>query len=423
MNDIIYPRGLPASLTPYEPSGRDPWNLRKACHLYRRAGFGATVAEMDQAEAAGFDATVNRLIRVDTSASELDRFLSTVRTELFDFGDEVETAQAFWLYRCVATERPYAEKMALFWHGHFATANYKVNSPELMYQQYRTLSDHGRGRFEDLLLQVARNPAMLIWLDGNVNRKGSPNENFARELLELFSMGPGPYTETDIQEGARASTGWQTKGGTFAFNIGQHDSGEKVFLGERGAFGGEDIIRIVAASRHTALFLSRKLLNFFVMPDPPDAVVNGLADVYLANEGSIQVMCEVIFRSRLFYSDAAHRALIKSPTELVVGALRILDANTNRKLVLGAMTNMGQELFNPPNVKGWDGDATWLNTVTTLERVNFLNQLMLRTPVKVEGRDHLLLQALKDRGLRGPSEVVEYFVNYLLQGDVTAEQR
>lgn len=422
MKKFAIPRGLPPLLEPFRATSADRWDQRKVCHLYRRAGFGPTLAEMEQGLALGKDGTVDRLLhRADSG--ELDRFLSIVQTELVDFGDDIARAQAFWLYRMVATQDPFPEKMALFWHGHFATANYKVRNPALMYGQYETLREHGRGDFETLLREVARDPAMLIWLDGGTSRRQSPNENFARELLELFTMGPGAYSEDDVRNAARAFTGWRVQGGRAVFSERQCDAGDKTFLGAEGPLGADEIIRIVSYRAETARFLARALLAFFVADDVPADVVEGLTQVYLQNRGNVLAVMDVIFRSRLFYSREVYRGLVKSPVELVVGTVRVLDANTNRDKALPALANMGQELFNPPSVKGWEGGEKWLNTVTSLERANFVSDMMLRTPVKVAGRDHVLLQSLKDHKLRAPAEVVDHLVRCLVQGDVSPRQR
>lgn len=420
---MIDPQHLPDLLRPWQPGPADSWDRRKAAHLYRRAGFGPTLPEMDRALDADMDTCVTQLMDVDTAPGGLDNLMQIVRTELVRFDDNLETAQSFWLYRMIASDQIFEEKVALFWHYHFATANYKVQSPTYMYRQYETLRDNGLGRFDDLLLAVARDPAMLIWLDNQSNRREQPNENFARELLELFTMGPGAYSETDIREAARAFTGWHREGDRFVFRENQHDAGEKTFLGQTGPWNGDDIIRLAAARPETARFLARKMLSFFVMPEPSEEAIAALAAVYDESDHHLGTMLGVLLRSRLFYSEAAYRSLIRSPIEMVVGSIRLLDANSNRDMALPAMLNMGQELFNPPDVKGWDGGEAWINTVTTLERANFLNNLLMRSPVKVEGRDHLLLQRLKDQGLRQPAEVIDYLLSMILQGDAEPLQR
>ena len=414
---------LPESLLPWEPQGDDRWDRRKAAHLYRRAGFGPTIAEIDEGVDLGMEPLVSRLIGYPDGPSRLDDMLDLVRTELVDFDENLGTPQSFWLYRMIATDRPFAERLTLFWHGHFATANFKVQSPSLMYRQYETMRDRGRGRFDDLLLAIAQDPAMILWLDNNTNRRRAPNENFARELLELFTMGPGAYTEADIQAAARAFTGWHTENGQFIRRDGDHDPGDKTFLGQTGPWDGTDIIRIVAERRETARFLAGKLLRHFVMEQPPEEAIAGLAEVYLGEDHRLRAMLDVLFRSRLFYRPAAYRALVRDPVHLVVGTVRLLDANSNREMALPAMAQMGQELFNPPNVKGWEGGEAWINSVTLLARSNFVNDLLMRSPVRVPGRDHLLLQALKEKGLREPEAVVGFLADAVIQADLEPGQR
>ena len=422
-DSIVLPAGLHAALHPWSPSEGDAWDLRKAAHLYRRAGFGGSLPELNRALEQGHAATLDWIVAPPDGSQPLDDLLKLVRTELVQFDDDLIEPQSFWFYRMIASDRPLEEKMALFWHDHFATANYKVNSPTLMYRQYETMRKAGLDRFEDLLLAMARDPAMIIWLDNNSNRKGQPNENFAREILELFTLGEGQYTEQDIKEAARAFTGWHLAGGSFRFNAGQHDGGEKTFLGETGTLGGEDVIRLLAASPKTARFLAAKLLRFFAMPEPPDALTESLAQVYLANDGRMSAVMGVLLRSRLFFGPDTYRSLIRSPVELVVSTVRLLDANSNRTMTFPALAKMGQELFNPPNVAGWPGGEAWLNDVTMLERMNFLNDMLMRSPVKVDGRDHLVLQALKDAGLSTPEETVGFLIRWVIQDDLSPAQR
>ena len=423
MAAVVLPANLPAELAPYAPTAAAPWDLRRAAHLYRRAGFGPTLPELDAAVAAGCPAAVDALLDYAGRPNRVDDLLQLVQRELVDFGEDLGTPQAFWLYRMIVGDHPFEEKLALYWHNHFATANYKVKSPAAMYRHYEMLRRHQLGRFDDLLLAVARDPAMLIWLDNDSNRRGQPNENFARELLELFTLGVGHYTEADIKEAARAFTGWRLGGDGFYFDQGQHDGGTKTFLGETGKLGGEDIIRLVAAQPQTGRYLARRLLRAFVMDDPPAAAVDGLAVVYQANDHRLDALYRVLFRSQLFFGPAAYRALVRSPIEVVVGTIRILDAGSNRRISAPALARMGQELLNPPSVKGWDGGDAWINSVTVLERMNFVNELMIRAPVRVDGRDHLLLQTLKERNLREPAAVVDFLVRYLAQDDCSAAQR
>jgi len=414
---------LPDLLQPWAPADGEPWDSRRAAHLLRRAAFGPSLPDLDRALAAGMPATVDALLHGSGQPNRLDELLDLVRIELVRFDENLEIAQAFWLYRMIASDRPAEEKLTLFWHGHFATANYKVKSPTLMTRQMDTLRRLAFGRFDDLLLAVAQDPAMLLWLDNRDNRKAAPNENFARELLELFTLGPGAYSEADVQAAARAFTGWHLEGDQYLFRPEEHDDEPKTFLGQTGPWNGEDILRLAAAHPAAARFLATRLLRFYLMDQPPEEAIVALAQVYTESDHRLDAMLDALFRSRLFYRPDAYRALVRSPVELVVGTIHLLDANTNRDLTLPALPKLGQELFNPPDVRGWEGGETWLNAVTLLERANFLNDLLMRAPVRVSGRDHFLLQRLKDKKLREPLDVIDFLLDAIVQGDVDPEQR
>jgi uncharacterized protein (DUF1800 family) len=285
----------------------------------------------------------------------------------------------------LSTSRPLVEKLTLFWHGHFATAISKVKDPDAMLAQNELFRAKGMGRFRDLLLAVSQDPAMLYWLDSNTNRKGHPNENYAREVMELFTMGIGHYTETDVQEGARAFTGWFVQKtannlGAFFFNAQQHDNGVKNFLDHTGNLNGTDIVDILAYRPETARFLSRKLWVWFIHDHPTDADIEPLAQLYLAKDTEIRPLVEAILRHPAFTSDEAYLAQVKSPVEFEIGALRALPGSFNPLLLPAYLRQMGQELFNPPNVKGWDGGMDWISTTTLLARVNFADAFTSARP-------------------------------------------
>jgi uncharacterized protein (DUF1800 family) len=288
--------------------------------------------------------------------------------------------QAWWLIRMLTTSRPLVEKMTLFWHGHFATAISKVNDALAMKAQNELFRAKGMGKFRDLLLAVSQDPAMLYWLDNNTNVKAHPNENYAREVMELFTMGIGNYTETDVQEGARAFTGWTVKRvgnvlGSFFFDQAKHDNGTKTFLGQTGNFNGTDIVEILAHRPETARFLSRKLWVWFIDDTPSDADIEPLAQIYLANDTAIRPLVEAILRHPAFTADAAYLAKVKSPAEFVVSTIRMLPGQFNPLVLAPWMRQMDQDLFNPPNVKGWDGGMEWISTTTLLARVNFADAI------------------------------------------------
>jgi len=312
------------------------------------------------------------------------------------------------------TPRPLQEKLTLFWHGHFATQAQKIRSPQLMLEQNDLFRRYAAGNFKTLTLEVSRNPAMLRFLDNNTNRKEHPNENYARELMELFTMGIGNYTEQDIKEAARAFTGWTfgipglpgggggigfgvyvggngrraTPQPIFMFRRQFHDEDEKQFLGRKGNFDGEEIVNIIFEQPVTAKFICRKLYAFFVSDDPaPEGVVEAMADILRDSRYELKPVLEVLFRSEEFYRETVMGAQIKSPVQLVAQALRQLNATVDPPAMLTAVTRqMGQVLLDPPNVKGWDGGQAWISTTTLLARYNFANFLVNNAPLAGPGR-------------------------------------
>lgn len=224
---------------------------------------------------------------------------------------------------------------------------------------------------KNLLARVSRDPAMLIYLDGSANKKAHPNENYAREIMELFTTGLGAYSERDVQEGARAFTGWHIKDDAFAFNAAEHDAGDKSFLGHTGPLDGTDIIQILAEHPATAERLTRRLFAFFVYDDPEPTVLAPFVAKWKATKGDVREVLRAMFLSPAFSSDKAYRARIKSPAEYVIGAIRSLGGTIAPRQVVGLMARMGQDLFNPPSVKGWDGGLAWISSSTLFERFNF----------------------------------------------------
>ncbi len=289
--------------------------------------------------------------------------------------------RGWWLQEMVTTPSPFTEKMVLFWHNHFVSSQQKVRQPQYLYQQNVLLREHAFGNFGAFLHAIARDPAMVIYLDNASNRKGQPNENFAREVMELFTLGEGHYTERDIKEAARAFTGWSIDGekGEYLFRAGAHDDGEKSVLGRSGNFGGDAVIDILLAQPQTAEFIVRKLWREFVSPvvDAADAAeVRRIAGVFRDSRYDIRAALRVMLTSDAFYA-ARHRAtLVKSPVDLVVGTLRQFQFTTGDVQPFAlAVAQLGQNLFAPPNVKGWPGGEAWINSSTLLARKQFLDRL------------------------------------------------
>ncbi len=286
--------------------------------------------------------------------------------------------RSWWLTEMLVTPSPLTEKMTLFWHNHFVSGQQKVRSPQLMYRQNDLLRRHALGNFGELLHAVARDPAMVIYLDSASNRKGQPNENFAREVMELFTLGEGNYGERDIKEMARAFTGWSInpETGEFLFRPFAHDDGEKTVLGRTGNFDGDAALDILLAQPQTAEFIVTKLWREFVSPSPDPAEVRRIARIFRDSRYDIRAALGALLVSDAFYATKNRAALIKSPVELVVGTLRQFNFGTGDVMPFVLTANqLGQALFAPPNVKGWPGGEAWINSSTLLARKSFLERL------------------------------------------------
>jgi hypothetical protein len=371
---------------PWEPGTKDPFNLKWAGHLFRRAGLGANLKEMRAAVENGLDATLKRLLEGEEGAEAREKLLLAVGDRMVN-DDKPEELRSWWCYCLIHTAHPLREKLTLFWHNHFATSIAKVGRPTLMYAQNKLLRRHALGKFRLFLLEISRDPAMIAWLDNNANVKAHPNENYAREIMELFSLGVGNYTEQDVKEGARAFTGWHTNenGDAYEFNASEHDDGPKTFLGQKGKWNGDDVVRILLDQPQAARFLVRKLYRYFISEthEPPDTLLEPLAASFRKSDYDIAALMKMMLRSRHFFSEYAYRQRLKSPVEFVLGAARAVVHPTEEqetvRLPPGPLANrmaaMGQELFTPPNVKGWPHGKSWLNTSTVLARNNFAQQV------------------------------------------------
>ncbi|MDQ2800191.1 MAG: DUF1800 domain-containing protein [Armatimonadota bacterium] len=396
---------------------------RKLAHLLRRAGFGARPSEWKAYAKLGLAGTTDRLLHPEAIPEQMSSLVQEISGDYVDF-DSIDSLRKWWAFRMLHTPRPLEEKMTLFWHNHFATANFKVDNPRWMWQQNELFRSHALGNFRNLLQAVSRDPAMLVWLDGAENRKGRPNENYGRELLELFTLGiGGGYTETDVKEAARAFTGWQfdRDSSMFVFNAGQHDDGVKTFLGQTGNFNGDDIIDIVVRHPSTAKFVCTKLFKFFIHDDPTPAEVAPFVAAYFHSGYDMRAVVGAMLTSPVFYSPAAYYNKIKSPAEFTVTTLRCLDASMSaaNNNLFGAMRGMGQELFNPPNVKGWLEGQAWINTMTVLARINFVSQLTNEMSRRGMVADSLrgCLQAMGENGpLSTPDQLVDAVWGALLPG-------
>ncbi len=417
---------------PYQPSPDSPWDLRKVAYLQRRAAFGATWAELQRDLKDGPGPSIDRLLQPRQLTSEEQQVIDSLRQGVLDSHD-AERLKAWWLYRVLYDPDPLREKMTLFWHSHFATSNRKVQNIGLMLKQNELLLRHALEDFSLLLNGIINDGAMLVWLDGADSKKEKPNENFAREFLELFSLGVGNYTEPDIREAARAFTGWtrrQENGGRMAFEFqfeaDQFDGGSKTFLKQSGSWKPADIVRITLEQPAAADFLCRKLYRFFIdeTEEPAKELIQPLAEELRRFNYSMKHMVEVILRSRQFFAQTAYRKRIKSPVEFSAGLLRSLEVPRRNVSVLAlavACERQGQELFYPPNVKGWDGGKSWINSTTILERGNWASDVVWGNPQF--GLLPYDPEAWAKRYAVAPEMAAAMFANLLLQGDLSPKGR
>jgi uncharacterized protein (DUF1800 family) len=313
--------------------------------------------------------------------------------------------------------RPFQEKMTLFWHGHFATSFEKVRMPYFLWLQNETFRQNATGNFNQLLIAASEDPAMLNYLDGARSNKNRPNENFAREVMELFTLGEGNYTEQDIQQAAKAYTGWGLAKDHlhYEYHPGNHDNGPKTIFGRTGNFTGEDVLNMICDKPECAKFISRELWRFFAQDQPPELIVDALATEFHSHGMDIRHLMTVIFRSREFYAPDVIRSQIKSPVQWLSACTRQLQAPVpTQAMTLVMLRQLGQELFNPPNVKGWDGGIAWITTNNLLDRYNFAAALVEgdRVPLPgLNGQMKSLMNSMAEDGLMriAPADVSTLF--------------
>lgn len=418
---------------PFEPNASQPWNRRAAAHLYRRAGFGADSRQLDAAVKQGVEGAVTKLLYAgssglaDAPAKPAAKGGFTMKADMMGgmvmAGGKPQALGAWWLYRMLHTPDQSLEKLTLFWHGHFATSAAKVTDARMIKAHDTLLRRHARGNFGELTHGMAKDPAMLVWLDSTTNRKRRPNENFARELMELFCLRVGNYTEDDIREMARAFTGWEIRKGKFLVNDRQHDDGTKTFLGQSGAFKGEDAVRIVLEQPATARFIARKLTRYLVCDEPemPDALIEPLANHFRKNGLQVAQLVERILRSNFFFSKHAIAQKVRSPVELGIGLLRSLQATANLQQLNESLGQLGQALYYPPNVKGWDGGRAWINSSTMLGRNNLVRRLLSDKETRFEGGD--LAAVAKSAGVDGAEETVDWLLELLVAPEAPRKVR
>lgn len=358
-----------AALEP--PGGLPPSAPRvQAAHLLRRAGFAPSAAELAAATSAGTAKTLDQLLHpesVDDSALE-----SALARQAFDF-TKIPDVRRWWLTRMALTRRPLVEKMTLFWHGLLTSSYLKAGPGDLMYVQNQFLRANALGSLNGLLVGISKDGAMLRWLDGSGSNSAHPNENYARELMELFTMGVGHYGQDDVVAAARALTGWVVdKNDVVGFHPKAFDGGAKTFLGQTGPWGMPDVVRIILANPATPQYLARRMWEFFAYPDPSDGDLAPVVAAYRQTNGSVRAMLQAIFTAPGFSSPKAYRALVKSPTELIAGLARQLGLPVG-PLEGAAGDSTGQALFDPPNVAGWPPGAAWMSTGQWMARARYLH--------------------------------------------------
>jgi uncharacterized protein (DUF1800 family) len=387
--------GVLGGSVPSPAQAATPLGFDDARHLLNRTSFAAGPAEIETFAGLTREQAVDRLLSpagkpavtpppawMGAPFESLRRFRGMSPEErklaLRELFQKAFELQSWWLTEMLVTPSPLTEKMTLFWHNHFVSSQQKVRSPQLMYSQNVLLRRHALGNFGALLHAIARDPAMVIYLDSASNRKGQPNENFAREVMELFTLGEGHYTERDVKEAARAFTGWSVDPdrGEFVFRRRAHDDGVKTVLGRTGKLDGDAVLDILLAQPQTAELIATKLWREFVSPDPDPGEVRRVAGVLRDSGYEIRPALRALLTSDAFYAPVSRAALIKSPVELVVGTLRQFNFSTGEPLpfVLGVAL-LGQNLLAPPNVKGWPGGEMWINSTTLLARKAFLDRL------------------------------------------------
>lgn len=400
---------------PYEPTSERPWSRRLAAHLHRRAGFSAGAADLDASAKLGPAAAVDQLCNPRPSADDFESTSAMLADRTIAADDPTQLA-AWWLYRMRNTADPLLEKLTLFWHGHFATSAAKVEKPRLLLDQNQLLRQHARGEFEQTVRAISRDPAMLIYLDSATNRRIHPNENFARELMELFTLGVGNYTERDIKEMARAFTGYEVLGDVFHFDKVQHDVASKSFLGQTGDFDGDDAVRIILQQPAASRFIARKLIRFFVFDEPsaPEVLVEPIARDLREHEFQIGRTVQRMLASNLFFSEHAIGRKVRSPVELGVGLLCALSATTNLVRLAQGTADLGQSLFQPPNVKGWDGGRAWINSSTLLGRVNLVGAILNASETQFGPSGSDLATVAKNAGATTPQQCVDWLLELLV---------
>ncbi len=405
-----------------DPLPASRWNYSSAAHLLNRAGFGGAPRDIQELLDLGPDEAVSYLVdyektpdttsapdwaRPDSDREDRLRQIQSLNrqerqtasdAEKTEIGEkrrelqqqlqreqqgQLQELRESWLQRMAGGPRPLQEKLTLFWHGHFATSAVKVRDAYFMWRQIQTFRELASGNWLEMLQAVATDPAMLIWLDQAQSRKEHPNENFARECMELFSLGEGHYTEKDVTEAARAMTGWSLERDAekYRYRPGIHDSGVKTVLGTTGRLTGRDVLEIIVARPQASRFITGKFWNFFASDSPGAPLLDALTETFRAHDNNFKPLLRTMFRCEEFYAPSVIGSQIKSPVEWLIGSVRMLERSLPPANISAQMLrSLGQDLLNPPNVKGWDGGLSWITTNTLLSRYNHARLLVMGQP-------------------------------------------
>jgi len=429
----VGPESKPLAAGPwaaYAPDDKAPWDLRRVVHLHRRAGFAATWQEMQRDLKDGPKASIDRLLQGKACSQGVpENFEATARLLVESAAGSRDPARlkAWWVFRMLFGPDALTERLVLMWHNHFATSNLKVNDLAVMRRQNEILREHARAPFGKLLNPAVRDPAILLWLDAQVNRKGHPNENLARELMELFTLGIGHYTEKDVKEAARALTGWTVVDDAFAEVPARHDADEKIILGRKGKWTGADLVKMLLEHPATANRLAFRVCELFMGEGTTDkTAVKALADGLRERNLDIGWAVETVLRSRAFFAEANLGRRVLGPVEYVIGAARALELfePPSSTLVLAEWTaRLGQDLFYPPNVGGWPGGRAWLTTRALIGRANYAAALLDGTRVGRPGpMDALALAGRHGHG-KDRDRAIAFYTKLLLGVEPSAAWR
>lgn len=358
----------------YEPDARRPWNMALAAHLYRRAAFGADWEQLQRAISEGPQRTVDGLLRPEADVQAFNRTCDEYEDAA---AGSLDGLRAWWLRRMIETPHPLLEKMTLFWHGHFATNGDAVKQPRLMREHIRLLRRHALGSFDALLRGICRDPALLLWLGADANRKAAPSDSLVRPLMETFTLGPGNFSDEDVREAARAFTGWFVLRNQLRYLPREHDDAVGHILGRQGRFTGDDVVQIVLEQSATPRTLVRKLYRWLICEteDPAETLIAPLAQS-LAEDYRVSGVLETMLRSNLFFSRLSYRARIKCPVEFAVGIIHALEGMVSTTRLAQDVAELGQDLCHPPTVKGWRGGWHWIDSATLVRRHNLCLALL-----------------------------------------------